>query len=204
MIQQIKFPEQKMLPFPNQGYVNSHFLFRDLFIMEKEAWVDVRGYNGKYKISNLGNLKSFHRNKEGKINAFEIDKTGYKRIKLYLNKKGNHFFIHRLIAIAFIPNPENKPFINHKDGNKLNNSIENIEWCTPKENAQHAMDTGLNSNIGENHAHAKLKNKDVLFIRNEYNNSDNKVKITKDLSLMFSVHYAIIRGIVTRKQWKHI
>lgn len=104
--------------------------------MIKEVWKDV-SFDKKYQISNLGNFKK--RNKV--INGW-IQNTGYKTVQIN-NKK---YSIHRLVAEAFIPNPENKPQVNHIDGNKLNNNADNLEWCTCKENVQHAFNTGLMDN----------------------------------------------------------
>ena len=69
--------------------------------------------------------------------------TGYPRVKLRLSGKVKHLFVHRAVAEAFIPNPDNKPQVNHKDGNKMNPCLDNLEWCTPKENMHHASITGL-------------------------------------------------------------
>lgn len=110
----------------------------------KEIWKDIKGYEGKYQISNLGRVKSLNYNntKKEKIIKSEITK-GYVRYRLSKNKKLKRFLAHRLVAEAFIPNPNNYPIINHIDGNPLNNDIKNLEWCTYKYNAQHALKTGL-------------------------------------------------------------
>jgi len=121
----------------------------------QEIFKDIKGYEGLYQISNLGNVKSLERLiikknnrnniKKTTINKSHICDTGYYAIRI---KKGNiskMFKVHRLIAIAFIPNPENKPQVNHIDGNKLNNDISNLEWCTNKENAIHAYKNKLSN-----------------------------------------------------------
>jgi len=96
-----------------------------------EIWKDVKGYEGIYQISNKGRIK--------KVNTDNILKPslagkGYFRIGLRKDKKPKYYYIHRLVAEAFIPNVDNKEFVNHKDLNKLNNNVDNLEWCTPKEN----------------------------------------------------------------------
>jgi len=103
-----------------------------------EEYRDIEGYEGLYKISNLGNVVI---SKTEKAAHSKVFKTGYKYV--YVSKKQNpkNFLIHRLVAAAFIPNPENKKTVNHKDGNKLNNSIKNLEWATHKENINHAIKT---------------------------------------------------------------
>lgn len=104
----------------------------------EEIWKDIKGYEGLYEISNLGNVKS------SKILKKELCKNGYFRIKLFKNGKGKRFLIHRLVAIAFIPNQDDKPQVNHRDGNKQNNNVNNLEWVTSKENNIHAHRAGLN------------------------------------------------------------
>lgn len=108
-----------------------------------EIWKDVIGYEGLYKISNLGRVKSFVRCTEGKILNILFDKKGYPKSHLTKDGKTKYVNIHRLVAKAFITNTENKPCINHIDGNKENNSVDNLEWSTYSENNKHAYDNGL-------------------------------------------------------------
>lgn len=101
-----------------------------------EEWKDIKGYDGLYQVSNLGRVKSLGNDKsrKEKILKAETTKGGYLRVNLYKKMKGKHMLIHRMVADAFIPNPENKPYIDHIDGNPFNNSIDNLRWCTHKEN----------------------------------------------------------------------
>ena len=114
-----------------------------------EIWKDIEGYEGLYQVSNLGRVKSIYGwcgnrfVKRTKILKLKINNKGYTKVYLYKNKKSKMFFVHRLVAMAFVPNPNNLPQVNHKDGNKLNNSIGNLEWCTCSENIKHAYKTGL-------------------------------------------------------------
>lgn len=97
-----------------------------------EVWRDIKGYENIYQVSNLGNVKSLSYNKTGKeqlLKQFK-DKYGYLQVHLCKNKIHKKYLVHRLVALAFLPNPNNFPCINHKDENPSNNKVDNIEWCT--------------------------------------------------------------------------
>ena len=96
------------------------------------------GLDTNYMISDDGKVK----NPKGKEMKLQIQQ-GYCHVTIQINKKGKRFRVHRLVAEAFIPNPENKPYVNHIDGNRMNNNINNLEWVTPQENTLHAVSTGL-------------------------------------------------------------
>ena len=111
-----------------------------------EEWRDIKGYEGKYKISSHGRVKSLP--KEG--NAYKevmlkplITNKGYSRVCLFKNNSRKYVSIHRLVADTFISNPYNKPQVNHIDGNKTNNKVDNLEWCNQSENELHAHKIGL-------------------------------------------------------------
>ena len=114
-----------------------------------EVWKDIKGYEGCYQVSSLGNVKSkkkWNGHKyitDEKILKPSMSTTGYYKVKLSNGKPKRDLKIHRLVAEAFINNDLSKPFVNHKDGNKLNNCIDNLEWCTASENVKHAIETGL-------------------------------------------------------------
>lgn len=102
-----------------------------------EKWKWIKGFEGLYKISNKGRIKSYHKQEEGYIMSSK-NSNWYESITLF--KKGKSFYkrIHRLVAKEFIPNPKNKPQVNHKDMDKHNNCVENLEWVTASENSKHA------------------------------------------------------------------
>lgn len=102
-------------------------------------WKEIQGYNSRYFISSNGQIK----NKYGKILKPWI-RNGYYTIGLMVNKKRTNYYVHRLVAEYFLSNPDKqRNFVNHLDGDKLNNNVSNLEWCTRQENAQHAYETGL-------------------------------------------------------------
>ena len=119
-----------------------------------EIWKPVKEFEGLYEVSNLGQVRSlnYKRTKGTKILKLVIDKDGYLRVNLYKNGKQYNKKVHRLVTAAFIPNPEGKTEVNHIDGNKTNNRVENLEWVTHSENIQHAWESGLCEPLtGENH-----------------------------------------------------
>ena len=121
----------------------------------KEIWEDIKGYEGLYQVSNLGRIKSlkYWSNVHNKYYNREIilkqkeNRYGYLFVGLYKEHKRKECLIHRLVSEAFIPNLENKKEINHKDGNKKNNCVNNLIWCTRSENMLHAYKTGLRKAI---------------------------------------------------------
>lgn len=182
---------------------------------EIEEWRDVPGYEGKYQVSNFGNVKTLNRTvignncsymRKGKIlNKYYGGRTGYYKVKLY-NGDGsfNSFPVHRLVAQSFLYNPESYPQINHRDGNPENNNVNNLEWCNNSINIKHAYDTGLinmNNRRGANHYKAILTEDDVRNIR--YKHDIDKTPL-KNLMNEYNMSHGAIYGIVKHKNWKYV
>lgn len=181
-----------------------------LFVdFNNELWKDIVGYEGLYQVSSFGRVKSIERHfidtigrnqvvKE-KIKKHQVSNCGYLRIELFdKSHKAKKYGVHVLVAKAFIPNPENKPEVNHKDGIKSNCYDWNLEWVTPSENQIHAFNTGLQKRIkGEDNYNAKLTKVDVASIKNEYKGG----KISQAaLGCKYFVSQAHINRIVNKKR----
>ena len=132
-----------------------------------EEWRDIRGYEGRYQISSFGRVKSLKDNKGNyreKILDLKPNKRGYIRVTLYREGKSKSFQVHRLVAIHFIPNPNNYSQVNHKDENKQNNKVDNLEWCTQKYNLNYGT---RNQRISKSH-------------KGIYHTEESKRKISKN------------------------
>lgn len=161
------------------------------YMKTNEVWISIKDYPN-YQISNLGNVKSLITNK---VLLTQIDKYGYNNI--IINKK--YFFIHRLIAIHFIDNPLNKPQVNHINGIKNDNKIENLEWVTSKENINHSYKKKLHPTC-EKHGRSKLSNNDVLLIRELLQNKVNQKFIADN----FNISQVSVWKIKKRKTYNNL
>lgn len=164
-----------------------------------EIWKDVFGYEDLFQVSNFGNLKSKRTNK---ILKQHKRKNGYMTVSTRIggrNGKCLCFKVHRLVAQTFINNPENKPYVNHIDGQKDNNYVDNLEWVTPKENTDHAIMIELMRPLPPqdyNKKHRKLTRDQVLYIRRSYVPYD-RICGARALALRFNVSKNRILKIIS-------
>ena len=174
--------------------------------MTEEYWRDIEGYEGLYQVSSWGKVKSLKDNwGNGRVKILKGGKVGKKRNYLSValfddNKIKKQFKIHRLVAETFIPNPENKPQVNHIDGNKLNNNINNLEWNTAGENTYHAYKNDL----------IKHYNRKI----NQYDLDGNFIKTwdsAKDIEIKINIHKSAICNCCKNKRktaggyiWKYV
>lgn len=180
----------------------------DLFNLPEnvvEIWKDISGYEGLYQVSNKGRVKSTG----GRHGGFSCDiilkshfQKGYHKLRLYKDNTWHNFLVHRLIAIAFIPNPYNKPYINHINGNRSDNRIENLEWCTQKENIVHAHLLNLCPiRNGESIGTSKLKEFEAIEVYKLYH---SKKYTNAQIAKMFNIDPTNVSTIGLRKSWKHL
>lgn len=167
----------------------------------KEIWKDVVGYEGRYVVSNTGKVK---RADVDKTMKFSVNKKGYLKVALSARGALKSCAVHRVVAFAFLENPENKPEVNHINGVKMENNVENLEWCTRDGNIAHAINTGLRdykSMTGEKSHLSKLTEKEVREIR--LLRSGTKLTLLK-IAKKYNVTKDAIYDIVHFRSWKHV
>lgn len=171
----------------------------------EEIWKDIEGYDGIYMVSNLGRVKSLPRSCQGLNASKEIilkqseDKDGYLLVGLHKNGKSKTVRVSRIVAKAFIPNPNEYPDVNHKDENNQNNRVDNLEWCTTQYNLTygHRLDCAK----GENNNRHKLSREQVEEIRMVYKKGDPEFGQSA-LGRKYGVAHGSIAAIVKLKSWK--
>lgn len=174
----------------------------------KEIWIDIRDYEGIYQVSNLGRVRSLDRivprgdkglTIKGRILSMnKLNKSGYRTCILSRRDKKDYRRFNRLVAEAFIDNPDKKPFVNHIDGDKLNNHVDNLEWSTCSENTQHAYDTGLIPK-GELHSRSKISKKDVRSI---FKLAKERLYKQKEIAYMYDISSSLVSRILHGKERK--
>lgn len=177
-----------------------------------EEWRDVVDFKGLYAVSSFGRLKTYQKRiwsggqvgwyvRKEKILCQLVNRYGYLKVTLQVDKVRTDTQAHILVAKAFIPNPKNKPQVNHKKGNKKDNRYWELEWNTAKENSNHAIQIGIDSVVGEHNGRCILTEHQVLEIRSKY----VKQKCTyKKLAKEYNVYITTIGKIIKRELWKHL
>lgn len=163
-----------------------------------KIWKPVKGFEGVYEVSLHGRIR-----RKGSYNLRKPQLTHKGYLKVVLNDKDRKkgLFIHRIVAEAFLKPKEGKNQINHKDGHKLHNWVENLEWCSVLENNQHAKRNNLyKPNFGNKHGMSKLTEDKVKLARKEYADGKPFVLIAKEMNVAPST----IRHAIIRDTWKHI
>lgn len=158
-------------------------------------WKQIPNYP-LYVCSSDGKIKNIKRQKLLKPTS---DKNGYLKVILCKDNKHKNIAVHRVVAMVFLKNPHNLPQVNHKDGNKTNNTVSNLEWCSNYDNIQHAIKNGLIKVKCEDNPNAKLKKSDILNIRERFSaGTYNK----SELARLFGVSTTLIRYIIEEKNWR--
>lgn len=168
----------------------------------QEIWKPCNLYEN-YLISNFGNIKHIKRNKNLKYSLSNYKGNGYPQVKIYLGSKLTCVKIHKLVMLSFkLEEHFDGAVVNHIDGNKLNNNLDNLEWCTASENQKHAYKNNLlNIKKGTDHNKTKLNANQVKEIRTSYKKNELSMK---EMSKKYNISYENIRAIVLNKIWKHI
>ena len=170
---------------------------------EDEVWKGIVGYEELFSVSNTGKIFSKRTSKILKQNL--VDRSYNACITKLNGRNGTNLVlkVHREVAKAFIPNPDNLPFVNHKDGDKLNNNVSNLEWVTPRENIIHALDNGLatiDHLLQINEDNRKLSDDDVRFVRLNYKAKDRTLG-TRALARKYGVTHGVIMDILNGKTY---
>lgn len=166
--------------------------------VDKEKWTNIKEYEN-YKVSNLGRVKNVQSDKF--LKTF-TGAHGYKHVNL-CNKTGRkQWRVHRLVMLSFTIQPKHKNSINHIDGDKANNELCNLEWCTDKENSRHAVNTGLHKGEhGEKNPRSLLKTDDVLRIKTLYTIEGYTQRKIAD---KYNISQTHVSDIISGKRWKHV
>jgi hypothetical protein len=164
----------------------------------KELWRDIQGYEGLYTVSNMGKIRSHHTYRRAKTDYLlkeGVNDSGYCYIGLSKDGIVKQKKLHRLIAIAFIPNPENKRTVNHINGIKTDYRLENLEWNTPKENGNHASRLGL-LHTGKYKTNMRIANE----IRKVYN--EQKL-LPREISVIYGLSIPVVRNIINYNTYRY-
>ena len=165
-----------------------------------EEWARIPDMDAEYYISSIGRVRSFTRRANGRILKLRVSRLGYSRYSLLRDGTSRHASGHRMVALAFIPNPEGKPCVNHINNDPLDNRAENLEWCTHKENMAHSARQGRRPDFrGIKNPSSKLSPEQVMEIRATYSRGLGQV-----LGDRYGVSKTLIQKIARRELWKNI
>jgi len=167
-----------------------------------EQWRDIGGYEGVYQVSDHGRVRRTGRGRGAKVGRILRPSLsrGYPHVQLYMHQQQDTRRIHRLVAEAFLPNPRGCEDVNHKNGDKADNSVDNLEWCTRSENHRHAFRTGIRKRqVGEDASGAKLMWAEVGKIRDRYATGHYS---WRELAELFHVTHTTIGNIVRNRTWR--
>lgn len=176
---------------------------------DKEIWKDIEGFEGFYQVSNFGRVRSLGgwcgtSKRKARIRKLNYTHDGYLKLRLMYKGKDITCRVHRLVADAFIPNPNNYETVNHIDGNKENNKVENLEWCDRGYQMEHAYKLKLKiSNSGADNIHSKLTEDDIKYIRSVYKKYSRDFN-TVSLAKKFGVSDRVIGLIVRNMSYKNV
>jgi hypothetical protein len=171
--------------------------------MDNEVWKDVKGFEGLYRVSNFGRVYSLHTYNKRKLHLRKPSwnkSRDYFYIELFNHQKSMNYRLHKLVALHFIENINNYPILNHKDGNKRNNKVTNLEWCTYKQNVAHAMKMGLMNFVNGEAISKKLKEKDIHKIFE----LKSERKTHEQISILLNIPVSTIAHIALHNNWKYI
>jgi len=190
------------------------------FYFMEEIWRDIKGFEGKYQISSLGNARSLYRwricddgtikTQKGRMLSIR-DAYGYKYFRVYINGKRKNLYVHKELCRAFKEDRDRKNMVvNHIDGDKGNNDLDNLEWCTKSEDVKHAYKMGLvkwqtggvdwrEKAVGERHPRALLTTEKVIEIRKL-----RGTMIAREIAKLYNVSESTIKDVLLRSTWRHV
>jgi len=186
-------------------YLNAYITTNVYTEDSQEIWMPIAELEN-HQVSNLGRVKLMPRylncrNNYKRLTRERIRKllvTDYKYLVIQSGAKFKHYAVHRLVAKAFLPNPDNLPCVNHLDGDKHNANVLNLEWCTYKQNTQHALETGLIKRDGSHNGKRKLNEEDVRDIR-MFAKAGLKAK---DIVKVYPIKLAAMTNVINRVTWR--
>ena len=200
------------LDLPSIWYTFIIFVFIKRIMTE--IWKDIKGYEGFYQVSNIGKIRSVDRlvhnprygfqKLKGKLLSASPNSHGYPQIGLTQKGKRKTLKVHSLVALYFLDKISNKNEVNHKDGDKLNNRVENLEWCTRSENILHAFAFDLKEKPkGELNGQSKITKAEVIEIREMYKGRGKGLSLAK-IALIYNLGSTQVSRIIKKQSWRHV